>query len=196
MLTLENALSPFLGTYKSGFLAAMEFTLTWETEFQAGHDGDYNFVRTENVPGDGGGLTRYGIDAADHPNVHIDSLTLADALAIYHGGEWTAVRGDQLPPDIALVTFDAAVNVGTVHAAKWLQEAVGATQDGEIGPLTVEAAGQANADVAAGLVDQYRTAYYEELAAEYPRDEQFEKGWLDRTEALSAAIQNRGYAAA
>ena len=193
MLTLQQALAPFARQYTPGFLAAMGFTLKWETVFQSGHDGDYNFVHTENVPGDGGGLTRYGIDATDHPAVHISTLTLAGALAIYHGGEWSAIRGDELPSDVALATFDAAVNVGTVRAAKWLQEAIGLTGsdvDGQVGPHTIQAAETAVDTAAAALVDRYRSAYYNELADEYPRDEQFESGWQNRTNALEAAIEN------
>ena len=171
----------------------MDFTLSWETVFQTGHQDDYNFVHTEDVPGDGGGLTRYGIDATDHPNVHVSSLTLAQALAIYHGGEWTAIRGDSLPPDLALVTFDAAVNCGVEHAAKWLQMAVGLTEsdvDGKIGPQTIAAAEAATDEAAATIADSYRSSYYNELADEYPRDEQFENGWLNRTSALEQAIAN------
>ena len=190
MLTLENALAPYQGKYSQSFLAAMTFTLTWEVVFQEGHDGDYNFVHTEDVPGDGGGQTRYGVDAADHPGVDIGELTLAGALAIYHAGEWAAVRGDDMPPDVAMATFDAAVNVGVERASKWLQEAVGATQDGKIGPLTLAAVAQAQTGLAAALVDRYRTAYYEELADEYPRDKEFEDGWFNRTNALEAAISD------
>ena len=46
------------------------------------------------------------------------------------------VEGEALPPPLALLVFDAAVNNGVGHAIRWLQSAVCVNADGQIGPAT------------------------------------------------------------
>lgn len=84
--------------------------------------------------------TKYGISAAAHPDVDIAGLSLVDAQVLYAQQYWQPVRGDELPPQLALVVFDTAVNCGTSKAIRWLQEAVGCQQDGVLGSLTLAAA--------------------------------------------------------
>jgi peptidoglycan hydrolase-like protein with peptidoglycan-binding domain len=188
VLTLVEALAPFRGQFSDAFLTAMAFTLDQECEFESGHYDDYNFVRTENVPGDGGGLTKYGIDARSHEGVDIAGLDMAGALAVYHGGEWEYIKGDSLPESIALAVEDAAVNVGEVTAAKWLQRAVGVTQDGLIGEATLSAVAQQQVGLVDSLIDGYRNHYYEVVAANHPSDEKFENGWLTRVSDLEKVL--------
>ena len=83
--------------------------------------------------------SKFGISAAAYPHIDIGALTLADAEAIYKRDYWDRVRGDDLPPPLAVLTFDAAVNNGLGRAARWLQQAVGAEPDGQIGPATLAA---------------------------------------------------------
>lgn len=91
--------------------------------------------------------TRFGISAAAYPTLNIAQLTLADAQAIYRRDYWDRVAGGALPPPLALLVFDAAVNAGVGSAARWLQIAVDAVVDGVIGPATIAAV---TASVAAG----------------------------------------------
>lgn len=83
--------------------------------------------------------TKFGISAAAYPGLDIAALTLAQAKAIYRQDYWDKISGDQLPPALALLTFDSAVNSGTHWASVWLQEAAGITVDGVIGPVTLHA---------------------------------------------------------
>ncbi len=84
--------------------------------------------------------TKYGISAASFPTLDIASLTLDQAKAIYHPKYWVPIAGDSLPPPVALVLFDCAVNQGLGAASIILQAALGVAQDGAIGPVTVAAA--------------------------------------------------------
>lgn len=86
--------------------------------------------------------TKFGISAAAYPDLDIASLTLDIAKEIYRCDYWVRIAGDELPPALALLAFDAAVNNGTGHAVRWLQQAANVTQDGVIGPQTLEAIGQ------------------------------------------------------
>ena len=91
-------------------------------------------------PSDPGGLTNWGISQRSYPNLDIASLTIADAKAIYRRDFWNNFRGDDLPPQLAFLTFDAAVNNGLGRGAVWLQRAIGTVEDGQVGPATIAAA--------------------------------------------------------
>ncbi len=56
----------------------------------------------------------------------------------YKKGYWDKCRCDKLPDGVDYAVFDAAVNSGPGRSAKWLQAAVGAKQDGGIGPKTIK----------------------------------------------------------
>jgi lysozyme family protein len=83
--------------------------------------------------------TKFGISAAAYPTLDIANLQLADAQAIYRRDYWDRIHGDALPPALALLVFDAAVNNGCTRAVHWLQAALGVKQDGRIGPVTIAA---------------------------------------------------------
>lgn len=75
----------------------------------------------------------------------VDFITDDEVRAIYTQLYWAPVSGDVLPPRVALVVFDAAVNQGVTYAKQVLQYCVKVPQDGELGPQTLKAV--ATADV-------------------------------------------------
>lgn len=81
-----------------------------------GEEGGY-----VNDPKDPGGETKFGISKRAYPNLDIPQLTLAQAQEIYRRDYWNALGCDELTWEMALVTFDCAVNQGagtarSVHA--------------------------------------------------------------------------------
>lgn len=92
---------------------------------------------------DPGGKTRFGITEAVAREVgyrgDMRELPLDIAKRIYKDRYWDAVRADELPEAVHYAVFDAAVNSGVRQAALWLQRAVGAKDDGIIGPKTLAA---------------------------------------------------------
>ncbi|HVB67997.1 MAG TPA: glycosyl hydrolase 108 family protein [Acetobacteraceae bacterium] len=84
--------------------------------------------------------TNWGISAAAYPMLDIATLTRAAAAAIYLQRYWGPIGAEHLPPPLALLAFDAAVNLGVAGAAKLLQLAIGAEEDGLVGPATLAAA--------------------------------------------------------
>ena len=56
---------------------------------------------------------------------------------IYRSGYWDKCLCDKLYAGVDYTVFDAAVNSGPGRGAKWLQAAIGAKQDGGIGPKTL-----------------------------------------------------------
>ena len=124
---------------------------------------------------DPGGLTKFGISSRAYPQLDIASLTRDQAISIYRADYWAKINGDDLPEGLDLLVMDTAVNLGVITAAMLLQEAVGVTMDGVIGPLTLRRAGQN----LPGLLGDYcalRAWRYEINRNE----DAFGKGWFRR----------------
>jgi lysozyme family protein len=84
--------------------------------------------------------TKFGISAASFPSVDIKNLTLEQAKQLYSDRYWRPIRGDELPPGLALLLFDASCNCGVDTAIRWLQRACRVPVDGKLGPMTIAAA--------------------------------------------------------
>lgn len=135
-------------------------------------------------PDDDGGATQYGISIGfmrlidpDVTPQDIRDLSLDGAKAIYKHHFWDAVQGDNLPPALALVTFDMAVTSGQGDAAKTLQAVVGAYEDGIIGPKTIQAVNAVQ--VWGRAIQEYTTGRILHFA-DHHDFEVFGKGWVAR----------------
>lgn len=103
---------------------------------------------------DPGGATKYGISLKFAGSVNLDldgdgkttgedirALTRKQAVGLYHEHFWLPLACDKMGhPGLALMVFDGGVNQGVRTIAKRLQRAVGAVEDGVIGPHTLGAA--------------------------------------------------------
>jgi lysozyme family protein len=176
------------------FRFAMNFILPHEDEYARGHWGDPNFVVAEDVSGDSGGVTKYGIDAASHPGIDVANLTQAGAISIYHE-EWMIDGVDRLPDKLAVCAFDVFVNGG--HGILWIQHGYNVvmpagyhlTEDGVLGPATVEALNAltpAQIDAICQVFIAERNARFAAIATG-PRA-QFLVGWEQRDSDLAAYL--------
>ena len=138
-------------------------------------EGDYS-----DHAADPGGKTRYGITEAVARTAgyrgDMRELPLDLAKRIYRHEYWDAVRADELPAGIRLVMFDAAVNSGVGQAIRWLQRAVGAADDGVLGPRTLAAVGALSAD----SVRMKLLAQRLRFMAGLPNWPAFSRGWTRR----------------
>ncbi len=105
-------------------------------------------------PNDPGGATNFGITRKvlaewrgqpSLPKQAVKDLTIQEAAEIYRVNYWNKIMGDELPPSLALLMMDAAVNSGPGTAVKTLQRAISSlgkniAVDGAIGPNTLRAA--------------------------------------------------------
>ena len=154
------------------------------------HEGGWT-----NDPHDPGGATNQGITLArfaSHLGERIDggsSARLEKALRaisprlvreIYYKHYWSASRAHVLPSGMDLIHFDCAVNQGVGRAAKFLQSAVGARVDGEIGPKTLAAAHRADLTSAVRAYHGLRTKHYRGLKHFW----RFGRGWLSRVDNI------------
>jgi len=150
------------------------------------HEGGY-----VNHSKDPGGRTNLGVTqrvweawtGRPATEAEMRALTRAKVAPLYRKNYWDAVRGDDLPPAVALCAFDFAVNAGPSRSIRTLQRAAGVPEDGKIGPITLAAM---NSCSPAALVDKFqdaRRAFYRSLST-FPT---FGKGWLRRVDEVEAA---------
>lgn len=141
-------------------------------------------------PNDPGGATMKGITIGTYAQwkgrkVTKDELRKipdSEVAAIYKRNYWDKVRGDDLPAGLDLVAFDAAVNSGPSRGAKWLQQAVGVTADGVVGPATLMAAQSTYAPAAIERAIAVRLAFLRSLSTWGT----FGKGWSRRLDGVKA----------
>lgn len=143
-----------------------------------------------NNPKDPGGRTNLGVTQkaweayVGHPVTEQDMRDLTPAVVkpFYKERYWNVCRCDDLPSGVDFTVFDIAVNAGPGRAAKFLQEAVGATPDGSIGPRTIAATASFGANTLINKICDRRESYYRSL----PTFPTFGRGWLARTERIRA----------
>lgn len=121
----------------------------------------------------GKGPTLYGINSEANPKEYEDIKALYDAgktseaqdkaKETYKTKYWNAIDADNLPAELRLVAFDAAVNQGQGAAKEMLRQA-----DGDVGKFAA-----------------IRKRRYVELASADPTKAQFLDAWLNRTDETS-----------
>lgn len=135
------------------------------------HEGGY-----VNDSRDPGGETKYGISKRAYPQVDIKALTLDTAKAIYKRDYWDRAQCDKLPPQLAYLLFDAAVNSGIGQAIRFLQRAVNLADDGVLGPLTLAAVQRMDVESIASRYLAQRLEFMTKLSTW----DTFSKGWARR----------------
>lgn len=154
-----------------------------------------------NHKADRGGATNFGVTQAVYDAYRskrgrakqsVAMIAYDEVSEIYRNSYWRPVFGDVLPNGVDLVVFDAAVNHGVVQASKFLQRALGVSDDGIVGQETVSAAHKDDISgmtqhVIADILDQRRD-FYERLAEKDASQKVFLKGWLNRVAKLAKEV--------
>jgi lysozyme family protein len=131
-----------------------------------------------NDPVDPGGETHFGIAHVYHPGIPWPP-TREQAIQIYRHDYWSPIHGDELPPGLALVVFDAAVIPGLGFAIRALQQALRVEDDGVVGPNTLAAARYASWRTVLA-VTAARLAEFERQVRTYPFKTRWAAGWRNR----------------
>ena len=144
-----------------------------------GHEG--SFV---DHPADPGGATCWGITErvarANGYAGHMRDLPVALAKAIALKLYWDPIRADDLPSAIRYAVFDAAYHSGVSQSVKWLQRALGVSDDGAIGPKTLAAAKTADGQALKAKMLGTRLQFMADL----PTWPSFGRGWARRVASL------------
>jgi lysozyme family protein len=154
------------------------------------HEGGY-----VDHPSDPGGATNkgitletaraFGLDADEDGDVDkadVRRITGADAARVYREGYWESAHCGALPPGVDLIVFDLAVNSGVRRATRMLQQALGVSVDGVIGPGTRRALARTDRLQLVSRLYQLRKDYYRSLETFGV----FGRGWLKRLNAVYA----------
>lgn len=170
------------------FNEALELTLRYE--------GGY-----VNHPNDPGGATNKGVTQKVYDQYRkekglaqktVKKIPDDEVEDIYYDKYWLKGRCDKLPENLAIVHFDTSVNSGIIQSSKFVQRAVGANDDGMIGPKTLEAvksAVQSKGEMAIvkSFLDQ-RREFFKLIAERKPKLKVFLKGWMNRVASLEDYI--------
>jgi lysozyme family protein len=136
-----------------------------------GHEGGY-----VNDRRDPGGETKFGISKRSYPGEDIAGMTLERAKVIYRRDFWGPAGCDAVPDSVRFDLFDFAVNSGVRNAVRALQRTVGETDDGVVGPLTLQAIGSMPAARLSARLNGARLDFMASLSS-WPA---FGRGWARR----------------
>lgn len=117
-----------------------------------------------------------GITVEELTQDDIKDLSQEEADSILRQNFLVEPQIDQLPDGVQQAVFDFGVTAGPTQAIKILQRVAGVTDDGIIGPDTVEAAESVERD---DVIDAF-IEFYQDLAESSPRNQRFLDGWVDR----------------
>ena len=153
----------------------------------------------ENVPGDSGGPTKFGVIVGDLQKLKMDEnhdgavdwkdirdLSEPDAEIVVKKEYWDVVKADQINnQSVAESLVDWGYNCGIYYAAKKVQEILGLTADGNIGPKSLEAINSANQEDLFNKITAVRKQHYQDIVNKNNSQSKFLKGWLNRVGAFT-----------
>jgi len=148
-----------------------------------------------NDPADHGGETNLGVTIGawgaylGRPiqTGEMQLLTPQKVKPFYRAMYWDKVRCDDLPTGVDYAVFDFAVNAGVARAAKFLQRAVGADDDGVVGPGTLALVKKTTPGKLLEHFTEQKEAFYNTLAEKNPTQQKFLKGWMNRVASVQTA---------
>lgn len=139
---------------------------------------------------DRGGETKYGIAKSGNPDLDIANLDWDGAKRVYFKNYWLGADCQNLPYRLAALHFDSGINHGIGRAAKFLQRAVGAIEDGDIGPGTISLIVQNNEIDICNTICEYRVQYYNDIVSNNPTQSKYLNGWMRRIEEMRVFTTN------
>ena len=145
------------------------------------HEGGYSDDSRDSGGKTNLGVTKrvydefYGGDATEEV---MKAITKHDVTPIYRRNYWDRCRCPDLPSGVDWAVFDLSVNSGTGRAAKLLQRAVGAEEDGSIGPLTLMKVKELDSTSIINRIAVYREEFLRGLS----NFDVFGRGWLRRND--------------
>lgn len=156
----------------------------WKKSFELMLASEGGYV---NHPSDPGGMTNLGVTkrvweewvGRESNEKEMRSLTKEMVEPLYKRKFWDACRCDDLPIGVDYLVFDMAVNAGVGRSAKLLQQCVGVSADGAIGPITITAVKAQDPEELVEKFSEARELFYRGLTT----FDVFGKGWLNRVEA-------------
>jgi len=141
-----------------------------------------------NDPRDPGGATNKGVTLSayrlyvkkDGTVADLKRISDAEVATVFRRHYWDEVQGDALPDGVDFAVFDFAINSGVGRASRYLQDVVGATADGQIGPKTLAAVRSRPAPYVIDGLIAARLAFLKSL----PTWATYGRGWASRVKSV------------
>ncbi len=144
-----------------------------------------------NHPKDRGGPTKYGITAKTLGNwrqlgrvathSEVSALIVTEAREIYRHRYIVVPGFDAITcPALQALLVDSSVHSGPQKAVQWLQEVLGVTIDGVIGPKTRTALAASDQNLLYSRVLAIRLRHLGRLITNDPEQSVFAAGWMNR----------------
>lgn len=157
---------------------------------------EYEGSKFEEVPGDAGGPTKFGITIYDigireglntvknwtKLRTMVKNLTKDEAIAIYKTKYWNILQADDLPTGIDCSLVDHGITSGPKRAIEIAQKICKVDIDGKLGPKTLEALKTQDPKSFVIAFCEGRKEYYTNLVNKKPSNKKFLKGWHNRAE--------------
>lgn len=152
------------------------------------HEGGY----VDN-PNDPGGATRYGISQEMLTEEKIpfkpEEITIPIAKRLYKERYWDRMNLQDIESqELATILLDMGVLMGPYSVVKTLQGVLNVSQDGVIGPKTIEQSNRAMSSsysrmLLTGLIKSLQI-HFIRLVRDNPKLMEFLEGWIRRTHSL------------
>ena len=107
-------------------------------------------------------------------------LKASDFGEIYHARYWNRVKSDDLDHCVDVFMFDWVLNAGPKRPSQALQCIIGATPDGAIGPMILQAVANFDAAEVCEKMHTSRQKFYESLT----QFERYGRGWTRRNDEM------------
>jgi lysozyme family protein len=140
-----------------------------------------------NHPADRGGPTKWGItekrwrEFKKDLSADVRDISEVEARLFYMHEYIQKPKFDLIESDLVRhLVVDCGVNHGVTRATKWLQRAVGVTQDGILGPQTLFAVNSADKMPTFLRISAYRIKLYGRLVTADSSQAVFAAGWNNR----------------
>lgn len=142
---------------------------------------------------DPGGETNMGVTRSawqSYLGKHVEDgemvkLTKEQVTPFYRTLYWDKVYGDDLPYGLDYLAFDFAVNAGTKRSILLLQQSLGVTADGVIGPVTLAVINKTPINELINNFSEQKEKYYRGLKL-FPV---FGNGWMNRLNRVKTAAK-------
>lgn len=159
----KPSLESIFGEITPQSLQAIEQQPLFDKAFQHVLDVEGGYVADDA----GKGETNMGVNITANPDVDVKNLTKPEARNIYKKRYWDAIGADNMPPALAMVAFDGAVNQGVGKTKELLKKAGG-------DPMKLL---------------QLREQHYANLIRLNPKKfAKYGNGWMDRLKKLEQMI--------
>ena len=142
-------------------------------------------------------LSGLGVKPLPVTHATIRNLEKMQARAIFKREFWEPLHLDDMPVQIGVLLYDAAVNSGRAQSVKLAQRGYNACVphgikldvDGILGPLTRAALTKTNTEPVRQAICTARENFYKEIVRKNPSQDVFLKGWLNRVADLRRYVE-------